>query len=55
MVSEGTVAAGGFLGIGKKHFLIPIEEVEQPVNNDEAWHVGGYGVNVVQRVPVLVG
>jgi DMSO/TMAO reductase YedYZ molybdopterin-dependent catalytic subunit len=27
----------------------------QPTNNDEAWNLGGYGVNVVQRVPVLVG
>ena len=27
----------------------------QPINTDEAWNVGGYGVNVVQRVPVLVG
>jgi DMSO/TMAO reductase YedYZ molybdopterin-dependent catalytic subunit len=26
----------------------------QPVDNDEAWNLGGYGVNVVQRVPVLV-
>jgi DMSO/TMAO reductase YedYZ molybdopterin-dependent catalytic subunit len=26
----------------------------QPINNEEAWNVGGYGVNVVQRVPVLV-
>jgi DMSO/TMAO reductase YedYZ molybdopterin-dependent catalytic subunit len=26
----------------------------QPVDADEAWNVGGYGVNVVQRVPVLV-
>jgi DMSO/TMAO reductase YedYZ molybdopterin-dependent catalytic subunit len=26
----------------------------QPTDNDEAWNVGGYGVNVVQRVPVLV-
>jgi sulfane dehydrogenase subunit SoxC len=27
----------------------------QPTNSDEAWNVGGYGVNVVQRVPVLIG
>ena len=26
----------------------------QPVDNDEAWNVGGYGVNVVQRVSVVV-
>jgi DMSO/TMAO reductase YedYZ molybdopterin-dependent catalytic subunit len=26
----------------------------QPVDNDEAWNLGGYGVNVVQRVPVVV-
>jgi DMSO/TMAO reductase YedYZ molybdopterin-dependent catalytic subunit len=26
----------------------------QAVDNDEAWNVGGYGVNVVQRVPVSV-
>jgi sulfane dehydrogenase subunit SoxC len=27
----------------------------QPVDNDETWNLGGYGVTVVQRVPVLVG
>jgi hypothetical protein len=27
----------------------------QPVDNGDAWNLGGYGVNVVQRVPVLVG
>ena len=26
----------------------------QPIDNDEAWNFGGYGVNVVQRVPVFV-
>jgi hypothetical protein len=26
----------------------------QPVDNDETWNVGGYGVTVVQRVAVLV-
>jgi sulfane dehydrogenase subunit SoxC len=26
----------------------------QPDDNDEAWNVGGYGINVIQRVPVLV-
>jgi sulfane dehydrogenase subunit SoxC len=26
----------------------------QPVDDADAWNVGGYGVNVVQRVPVLV-
>jgi sporulation protein YlmC with PRC-barrel domain len=28
------VAAGGFLGIGKKHFLIPIEEVSRDVSEE---------------------
>jgi len=28
------VSAGGFLGIGKKHFLIPIEEVSRDVGED---------------------
>ncbi len=27
----------------------------QPLNASEAWNLGGYGVNAVQRVPVLVG
>ena len=27
----------------------------QLVDNNEAWNVGGYGINVIQRVPVLVG
>lgn len=26
----------------------------QPINEDEVWNYGGYGVNVVQRVPVIV-
>ena len=26
----------------------------QLVDNNEAWNVGGYGINVIQRVPVLV-
>jgi sulfane dehydrogenase subunit SoxC len=26
----------------------------QPLNSDEVWNVGGYGVNVVQRVPAIV-
>ena len=26
----------------------------QPTDNDEAWNYGGYGANVVQRVPVIV-
>ena len=26
----------------------------QSADNNEAWNVGGYGVNVIQRVPVLV-
>ena len=28
------VSAGGFLGIGKKHFLIPIEEVSRDLDED---------------------
>ena len=28
------VSAGGFLGIGKKHFLIPVEEVSRDVSED---------------------
>ena len=28
------VSAGGFLGIGKKHFLIPIEEVSRAIDAD---------------------
>jgi hypothetical protein len=27
----------------------------QPLDGEEAWNQGGYGVNVVQRVPVKVG
>ena len=30
------VAAGGFLGIGKKHFLIPVEEVSRDVGEERA-------------------
>ena len=26
----------------------------QPTDNDEAWNYGGYGANVLQRVPVIV-
>jgi hypothetical protein len=26
----------------------------QPASNDEAWNLGGYGVNLAQRVPVAV-
>ena len=29
------VAAGGFLGIGKKHFLIPVEEVSRDVGEEQ--------------------
>jgi sporulation protein YlmC with PRC-barrel domain len=29
------VAAGGFLGLGKKHFLIPVEEVSRDVGEEE--------------------
>jgi sporulation protein YlmC with PRC-barrel domain len=28
------VSAGGFLGIGKKHFLIPVEDVSRDVGED---------------------
>jgi sporulation protein YlmC with PRC-barrel domain len=28
------VSAGGFLGIGKKHFLIPIEEVSRDIDEE---------------------
>jgi sporulation protein YlmC with PRC-barrel domain len=28
------VSAGGFLGIGKKHFLIPIEEISREMGED---------------------
>ena len=28
------VSAGGFLGIGKKHFLIPVEQVSRDVSED---------------------
>src|SRR5215204_4526218 len=28
------VSAGGFLGIGKKHFLIPVEEVSRDMSED---------------------
>ena len=29
------VSAGGFLGIGKKHFLVPVEEVSREVSEEE--------------------
>ena len=29
------VSAGGFLGIGKKHFLIPVEEVSRDVSEED--------------------
>jgi sporulation protein YlmC with PRC-barrel domain len=29
------VSAGGFLGVGKKHFLIPVEEVSRDVGEDQ--------------------
>ena len=29
------VSAGGFLGMGKKHFLIPIEEVRREVSEEQ--------------------
>jgi hypothetical protein len=28
------VSAGGFLGIGKKHFLVPVEEVSRDVGQE---------------------
>jgi sporulation protein YlmC with PRC-barrel domain len=28
------VSAGGFLGLGKKHFLVPVEEVSRDVGED---------------------
>jgi len=29
------VSAGGFLGIGKKHFLVPVEEVSRDVGEED--------------------
>jgi sporulation protein YlmC with PRC-barrel domain len=29
------VSAGGFLGIGKKHFLVPVEEVSRDVSEED--------------------
>ena len=29
------VSAGGFLGIGKKHFLVPVEEVSREVGEED--------------------
>jgi sporulation protein YlmC with PRC-barrel domain len=29
------VSAGGFLGVGKKHFLIPVEEVSRDMGEDQ--------------------
>jgi len=34
LASYLVVSAGGFLGIGKKHFLIPVEEVSRDVGED---------------------
>jgi ribosomal 30S subunit maturation factor RimM len=34
LASYLVVSAGGFLGIGKKHFLIPVEEVRRDVSED---------------------
>jgi ribosomal 30S subunit maturation factor RimM len=34
LASYLVVSAGGFLGIGKKHFLIPVEEVSREVSED---------------------
>ena len=34
LASYLVVSAGGFLGLGKKHFLIPVEEVSRDVGED---------------------
>ena len=34
LASYLVVSAGGFLGIGKNHFLIPVEEVSRDVSED---------------------
>jgi hypothetical protein len=34
LASYLVVSAGGFLGLGKKHFLIPAEEVSRDVGED---------------------
>jgi len=34
LASYLVVSAGGFLGIGKKHFLIPVEQVSRDVSED---------------------
>ena len=34
LASYLVVSAGGFLGIGKKHFLIPVEEVSRDVGEE---------------------
>src|ERR687898_1910213 len=35
LASYLVVSAGGFLGVGKKHFLIPVEEVSRDVGEDQ--------------------
>ena len=40
------VSAGGFLGVGKKHFLIPVEEASRDVGKERV-------TITVQRVKVL--
>src|SRR5215217_3850127 len=34
LASYLVVSAGGFLGIGKKHFLVPVEEVSRDVGEE---------------------
>jgi uncharacterized protein YrrD len=34
LASYLVVSAGGFLGLGKKHFLIPVEEVSRDVGEE---------------------
>ena len=34
LVSYLVVSAGGFLGVGKKHFLVPVEEVSRDVGEE---------------------
>src|ERR687897_1757822 len=35
LASYLVVSAGGFLGIGKKHFLVPVEEVSRDMGEEE--------------------
>ena len=34
LVSYLVVSAGGFLGVGKKHFVVPVEEVSRDVDEE---------------------